>query len=185
MARDPDALAEIESLLNRLGKEQQDSAVNSLHKKNMGKEMCMNIQIGNYEVDSVILDLGSDVNILTKKTWQKMGRLTLGRSHVQRWLGNQAKVKPIRPVSNLVVDVEGMNTNADFNVIEFVDGGGSYLVFLGIGWANDSMEMIKFKKWMMTFEKKDIWVIAPMDPNEGWQYIEPLKDEFIKRWDYA
>ena len=31
--------------------------MNSLNKKKMGKEMRMNIQIGDYEVDSVILDL--------------------------------------------------------------------------------------------------------------------------------
>ena len=38
------------------------------------KEMRMNVQIGDYDVYSVILDLGSDVNILTKKTWDKMGK---------------------------------------------------------------------------------------------------------------
>ena len=48
----------------------KDSAVNSLQKRKTGKEMRMNIHIGDYEVDWVILDLGSDVNILTKKTWQ-------------------------------------------------------------------------------------------------------------------
>ena len=63
LARDPEALAEIINLLHRPGKE---SAVNYLHKKKTGKEMCMNINIGDYEVKSVILDLGSDVNILTK-----------------------------------------------------------------------------------------------------------------------
>ena len=67
-------------------------------------------------------------------------------------------------MSNLVVDVEGMNTYADFDVIEIVDGGCSYPTLLGIGWAIDSMELIKFKKWMMTFENQDIRVIAPIDP---------------------
>ena len=43
--------------------------MNSLHKKKIGKEMRINIQIGDYEVDSIILDLGYDVNILTKHTW--------------------------------------------------------------------------------------------------------------------
>ena len=33
----------------------------------------MNIQIEDYEVDSVILDLGSDVNILTRHTLKKYG----------------------------------------------------------------------------------------------------------------
>ena len=106
----------------------------------------MNIQIGDYEVDSVILDLGSDVKILTKQTWQLMGKPTLGQSLVQLRLTNQANVQPIGCVSNLVVNIKGMKTNADFNVIEVVEDGGSYPVLLGIGWANDSMAVINFKK---------------------------------------
>ena len=71
LARDLDALAEIENLLHKPARGRKDSTVNSLHKKKMGKEMCMNIQIGHYEVDLVIMDLGSDVNILKKK---RLGR---------------------------------------------------------------------------------------------------------------
>ena len=116
--------------------------------------MCMNIQIGDYGFYSVILDLFSDVNILTKNTWKNMGTSTLGWPPVQLWLDNQAKMQPIRRVSNLVVDVEGMKTYVNFDVIEFVDGGGSYPPLLGIGWANDSMAMINFKKRMMTFQNQ-------------------------------
>ena len=47
--------------------------MNYLHKKNIRKEMRMNIQIGDYEVDSFILYLGSDVNILTRQSWNNMG----------------------------------------------------------------------------------------------------------------
>ena len=67
----------------------------------------------------------------------------------------------------MVVDVEGMKNYAEFDVIEVVNGEGSYLALLGIGWANDSMAVIKFKKRMMTFKNKDIRVIMPMDANEG------------------
>ena len=91
-------------------------------------------------------------------------------------LANQEKVQPIGCVSNLVVDVEGMRTHADFDVIEFVNGEGSYPTLLGFGWANDSM---------MTFENQDIRVIAPMDPNEGRRYIERVKDEVVRGWDHA
>ena len=65
----------------------------------------MNIQIEDYKVDLVILDPRSDVNILTKKTWHLMGKLTLGWSLVQLRLANQAKVEPIDRVSNMVVDI--------------------------------------------------------------------------------
>ena len=103
----------------------------------------------------------------------------MGWSPMQLTLANQAKFQPIGRVSNLVVDVEGMKTYAEFDVIEFVNGEGSYPTLLGIGWANDKMEVIKFKKQMMTFENQDIRVIAPMDPNEGSRYIEQVKDEVV------
>ena len=88
-------------------------------------------------------------------------------------------------VPHLVVEVEGMNTYTDFDVIDVVDGGGSYPALLGIVWANNSMESINFKKCTRTFENQDIRFIAPMDPNEGRRYIEPVKDEVIKEWDHA
>ena len=87
-------------------------------------------------------------------------------------------------MSNLVLDVEGMKTYVVFDVIEFVYGEGSYHTFLGIEWANDSMEVINFKKHMMTFENQDIRVIVHMDPNEGKRYIEPMKDEVVRGWDH-
>ena len=78
-----------------------------------------------------------------------------------------------------------MNTYADFGVIEVVDGGGSYPALLGIGLVNDSMVVIKFKKWMVKFENHNIRVIAPMDPNKGRIYVELVKDEVVKGWDHA
>ena len=75
--------------------------------------------------------------------------------------------------------------HVDFDVIEVVEYGGSYPTLLGIGWDNDSMEFINFKKCVMTFENQDVRVIAPMDPQEGRRYIEPIKDEFGRGWDHS
>ena len=47
------------------------------------------------------------------------------------------------------------------------------------------MAMINFKKRVMTFENKDIGVIAPMDPIEGKRYVEPVKDKAVRGWDHA
>ena len=75
-------------------------------------------------------------------------------SPVQLRLANQARVTSIGRVPRLVVEVEGMKTYADFDVINVVDGGGSYPKLLGIGWANEKLAVINFKKCMMTFENK-------------------------------
>ena len=40
---------------------------------------------------------------------------------------------------NLVVDVEGMRTHVDFDVIEVINGEGSYHILPRIGWDNDSI----------------------------------------------
>ena len=63
----------------------------------------------------------------------------------------------------MVVDIECMKTHDDFDVIEVVEDEGYYLALLGIGWANDRMEVINFKKQVMTFENQDVKAIAPMD----------------------
>ena len=40
-------------------------------------EMWLTMQIGEYEMDQVILDLGWDANVLPKQTWERMGRPVL------------------------------------------------------------------------------------------------------------
>ena len=48
----------------------------------------MNVRIGDYEMDEVILDLGSEVNVLSKQTWELMGKPKL-YSPIKLRLGNQ------------------------------------------------------------------------------------------------
>jgi len=47
------------------------------HATRMEREMRLTAQIGEYEMDQVILDLGLDGNILPKQTWERMGRPAL------------------------------------------------------------------------------------------------------------
>ena len=78
-----------------------------------------------------------------------------------------------------------MKTRADFDVIEVIEDGGSYLALLGIGWGNDIMEAFNFKNRFITFENKDVRVFAPMDPQEGNHYIELVKDKVGRSWDHV
>ena len=61
------------------------------------------------------------------------------------------------------MEVKGMKTSAYVEFIEFVERGGSYIAFLEIGWDNDHMVVINFKKHMMPFENQEMRVIASMD----------------------
>lgn len=65
------------------------------HKKWKGHKMRLTTQIGEYEMDQVILDLGSDANVIPKKTWERMGRPTLQWSPIQLRMANQQNIIPI------------------------------------------------------------------------------------------
>ena len=80
----------------------------------MGHELRMTAQIGDYDMDYIILDLGSDVNILTHKTWEIMGKPPLEWSPIQLMLSNQEKVIPSGRMSQVQVDIEGLCTFTEF-----------------------------------------------------------------------
>ena len=79
---------------------------------------------------NVILDLGSKVNVLPKKTWKCMGEPTLGYSPIQLKLANQQRVLPIGRLKGVTIDLDGVRTKADFEVIEIVDGTKPYPTLL-------------------------------------------------------
>lgn len=51
-------------------------------KKRIGREMRLTTQIGEYEMDQVILDLGSNANVLSNQMWERMGMPALQWSPV-------------------------------------------------------------------------------------------------------
>jgi hypothetical protein len=81
---------------------------------------------------NIILDLGSEVNVLPKKKWQCMGEPTLGYSPIQLNLSNQHKFLPIGRHKGVTVDLDGVCTKEDFEVIAIVDGTTPYLALLGM-----------------------------------------------------
>ena len=66
LIQDKDALAELEALIEMLLEEDPPAKkINSVKTKfKTGHKLRMSVQIGDYDMDYIILDLGSDVNIL-------------------------------------------------------------------------------------------------------------------------
>lgn len=58
------------------------------HKRRTRCKMRLIAQIGDYEMDQLILDLGSNANVLPKQTWERMGRPTLQWSPIQLRMAN-------------------------------------------------------------------------------------------------
>src|SRR5271155_2626287 len=111
-------------------------------------------------MDEVILDLGSEVNVLTKQTWEQMGSPKLTRSPIHLRLANQQRVSPLGRLPQVPINIDRVRSFADFEVVEIMGDNRPYLALLGIDWAFDNMAVINLKKRQMTFEDKKIRVIA-------------------------
>ena len=98
LSKDGNALEELYSLLEEPEENiQQEKVVNHIHKRRKtGTKLHMNAQIGDYNMEFIILDLGSNVNIMTKKTWESMGIPKLLWFRVQFQLENKLKFIPFR-----------------------------------------------------------------------------------------
>lgn len=139
--------------------------------------MRLNAVIGSYEMDELVLDLGSEVNVMAKQTWEIMVKLKLVFSPIQLRLANQQRVIPLGFLSSVPVDLDGVRSLADFEVIEIIDDGTLYPVLLGIDQAFDNQVIINLKKKTMSFEGNGMWVIGPLDPALGPRYTELITTE--------
>ena len=121
--------------------------VHKLHsyKRHIGREMRLNAQIGDYEIDQVILDLGSDGNVLPKQTWQRMGEPKLDWSTIYLRMVNQQKIIPLGRFPRVMVDITRVKVLADFEVIEIVEDTDPYPALLGINWAINVGGIINLK----------------------------------------
>ena len=96
-----------------------------------------------------------------------MGDPTLGYSTIQLKLANQHKVLPIGRLKGVIVDLDGVCTKFNFEVIEIVDGTTPYQTFLGLEWEFENQAIINLKMRKMTFESVEYKLVAPLDPSKG------------------
>lgn len=156
LLRDQKAVEGLQELINNcVGKGKtlpEQCAVHRMDKgkKNTGREMRFTTQIKEFEMNQMILDLGSDVNVFPKKTWEIMGKLVLQWSLSQLQKANQHKIIPMGRLHGVTVDIEGARAIVDFEVIKIVDDSNPYPTLLGIDWAFDMNEVINLKKRNMT-----------------------------------
>jgi hypothetical protein len=125
----------------------------------------------------VVLDLGSELNVMTKKMWALMGNTKLIYSPIRLGMANQQAMSPFGILEPVLVGIGGVRTFADFEVIENVDDSYPYPTLLGIDWDFNNLIVFNLKKRRMTFEVDGLKVIAPLDPDEGRRYTKLIKEE--------
>jgi hypothetical protein len=77
-------------------------------------------------------------------------------------------------MENVEIDVAGVKTTTDFEVIEIMGDKDPHPALLGIDWAYYNYVIIDLKRDTMTSEGDGIKVVQPLDPYLGPRYIEPV-----------
>jgi hypothetical protein len=123
-----------------------------------------------------MLDIGSDVNIFPKNTWEALGKHYLKYSPIQLRMANQYCIFPIGRLENVEIDVVRVNIVTYFEVIKIMGYKDPYPALLGIDWDYDNYVIIDLKRDTMTFEGDRIKVVQPLDPYVGPQYTETMEN---------
>lgn len=76
----------------------------------------------------------------------------------------------------VAVDIEGVSVLVYFEVIEIIDDINPYPALLWIDWAINMNGVINLKKQIMSFERKMLCIVVPLDPAEGPCYTKPVCD---------
>ena len=83
LLRNHNALSELQKVIASCKPQQGSDQAKAVHRvRRTGREMRLNAQLGEQEMTDVILDLGSEVNVLTKQTWEQMEKPTLAWSPI-------------------------------------------------------------------------------------------------------
>jgi len=98
-----------------------------------------------YEMDHVMLDLGSDMNILPNKSWELMDKPKVVWSSIQLRLANQYKIYPIGRLEQVEVSIDRVKTKVDFKVIEIMDDLDPHPNLPGIDWEFDYNVLLNLK----------------------------------------
>jgi hypothetical protein len=107
-------------------------------KRRTSRKFRLNANIVDFNMGDIILDLGSEFNVLPKKTWEAMGEPQSGYSPIQLKLANQHKVVPLIILKGIPVDIDSIRTMEDFEFIDIIDNTTPYLALLGLDWAFDN-----------------------------------------------
>jgi hypothetical protein len=82
----------------------------------------VDLEVDGHMIKQVMVDFGSQVNILPKETWIRLGRPLLQLTMNYLKLADQRFIEPIGTLKSVITSIMGIPTRVDFEVINLVEG---------------------------------------------------------------
>lgn len=132
-------------------------------------------------VRQVVVDFGSQVNILPCETWISMGRQNLHRTTNYLKPADQIFIEPIGTIRKVKISIMGILMTIDFKVINLVDSIPTYLVVFGRPWGRRMKATISLEKDKIKLKGNGKKIIIPLDLHEGKPWVEAYEEELETR----
>ena len=92
------------------------------------------VQIGNFLVYNVLIDLGVTINVMTKKTMDQIWLSHLCPTPTMLELADRSKIKPEGVSDNVIISLDSWEYPADFIVLQPKNPVGGHPLILGLPW---------------------------------------------------
>ena len=127
----------------------------------------------------MVLDFRSQVNILTKRTREKLGRPQLVKLDYYLKLADQGMIEPLGLCRNIQTTIMGISVKIDFKVIEPKEGSKSYSTLVDRPWERKMKANISLEKDRIRLKGQGKKIIIPLDPKEGapWEELDDSEDK--------
>ena len=139
----------------------------------------VDLQINEFLIPRVVLDFGSQVDILTNDTWEKLGQPQLVKFDYYLKLVDQGLIEPLGLCRTIQTTIMWISIKIDFKVIEPKEGNKSYPSLVSQPWARKMKANISLEKDIIKLKGQGKKVIIPLDPKEGapWEELDDSEDK--------
>jgi hypothetical protein len=137
----------------------------------------VDLEIDGHMIKQVIVDFGSQVNILPRETWVRLGKPLLHPTMNFLKLADQRFIEPIGTLKSVITSIMGIPTRVDFEVINLVEGIPAYPALVRRPWGQNMKATISLERDIIKLKGSNKKIIIPLDPKEG--------KPWVKTWDEA
>jgi hypothetical protein len=156
--KDPEAIAEPQENLDKALLQMKETLNNHQHDRLseiFKVKECTEVRICDFDIDCV-LEEDTQVNIMTERTWEAIGRPTMifSLGGIRLFRGNMVNL--CGKLAQIPMNVNGTSTEEDFEIIKFIEDGAPFTMLIGKPWIDRAQDRQKEEEEATEQKKQDL-----------------------------
>jgi hypothetical protein len=116
---------------------------------------CIEVRIGDFDIDCV-LDEETQVNVMTERTWEAIGRPAMIPSLRGIGLFRGKLVNLCGRLTQISMNVNGTSTEEDFEIIKFIEDNAPFTMLLGKPWIERDQARKKEEEKVLEQQRQEL-----------------------------